>query len=230
MPDFLRAPFAEGPALDPLGVSIRLLAAAILGGGVAFVYRRTRHHTEVAPTFPVTLVLLSVLIAMSTQVIGSNVARAFSLVGALSIVSFRTVVRDTEDTAFVIFAVVVGMAVGAQDVVVSIAGFAITSLVVILIRPRIADPIGAGSGDSLLIHVRVGAGHSVEALTGPVLDAHIAKRQMMSMKTARQGTAVDASFQGQLRPGANVEELVKTLNRLEGVQEVDISRPGRLEP
>ena len=231
MPDFLRAPFAEGPALDPMGVSIRLLAAAILGGGVALVYRRTRHHTEVAPTFPVTLVLLSVLIAMSTQVIGSNVARAFSLVGALSIVRFRTVVRDTEDTAFVIFAVVVGMAVGAQDVVVSIAGFAITSLVVILIRPRIADPIGAGGGaDSLLIHVRVGAGHSVEALTGPVLDAHIAKRQMMSMKTARQGTAVDASFQGQLRPGANVEELVKTLNRLEGVQEVDISRPGRLEP
>jgi uncharacterized protein DUF4956 len=228
MPDFLRAPFADGPALDPMGVSIRLLAAAILGGGVAFVYRRTRHPTEVAPTFPVTLVLLSVLIAMSTQVIGSNVARAFSLVGALSIVRFRTVVRDTEDTAFVIFAVVVGMAVGAQDVVVSIAGFAITSLVVFLIRPRLADTTAAAA-DSFLIHVRVGAGHAVEALIGPVLDAHIAKRQMLSMKTARQGTAVDASFQGQLRPGANVEELVKTLNRLDGVQEVDISRPGRLE-
>src|SRR2546430_13730647 len=46
----------------------------------------------------------------STQVIGDNVARAFSLVGALSIVRFRTVVRDTQDTAYVIFAVVVGMA------------------------------------------------------------------------------------------------------------------------
>ena len=57
--------------------------------------------------------LLSILIAMVTQVIGDNVARAFSLVGALSIVRFRTVVRDTVDTAFVIFAVAVGMAVGA---------------------------------------------------------------------------------------------------------------------
>jgi hypothetical protein len=60
----------------------------------------------VGTSFPITLALLSVLIAMSTQVIGDNVARAFSLVGALSIVRFRTVVRDTKDTAYVIFAVV----------------------------------------------------------------------------------------------------------------------------
>ena len=59
--------------------------------------------------------LLSILIAMVTQVIGDNIARAFSLVGALSIVRFRTVVRDTQDTAFVIFAVAVGMAMGANN-------------------------------------------------------------------------------------------------------------------
>ena len=54
-----------------------------------------------AESFTVTLVLLTILIAMVTQVIGDNVARAFSLVGALSIVRFRTVVRDTQDTAYV---------------------------------------------------------------------------------------------------------------------------------
>src|SRR6266705_2027586 len=54
----------------------------------------------------VTLVLLAVLIALVTIVVGTNVARAFSLVGALSIIRFRTVVEDTRDTAFVIYAVV----------------------------------------------------------------------------------------------------------------------------
>src|SRR2546430_8185921 len=58
----------------------------------------------------------------STQVIGDNVARAFSLVGALSIVRFRTVVRDTQDTAFVIFSVVVGMAIGAAHTDTTSAG------------------------------------------------------------------------------------------------------------
>ena len=229
MPDFLRVPFSEGPALDPLGVSIRLIAAALLGAGVALVYRRTRHHTEVPPTFPVTLVLLSVLIAMVTQVIGNNVARAFSLVGALAIVRFRTVVRDTEDTAFVIFAVVVGMAVGAQDLVVSISGFIVASTVAFLVRPRSSEPAGGGA-DAFVIHVRVGSGHSVETLAGPALDAHMTGRQLLSIKTARQGMALDASFQGQLRRGANVEELVKTLNRLDGVQEVEIARPRRFDP
>ena len=69
---------------------------------------------EEAESFVATLVLLTILIAMVTQVIGDNIARAFSLVGALSIVRFRTVVRDTQDTAYVIFAVAVGMAVGAN--------------------------------------------------------------------------------------------------------------------
>ena len=72
--------------------------------------------------------LLSILIAMVTQVIGDNVARAFSLVGALSIVRFRTVVRDTVDTAFVIFAVAVGMAVGANHPSVALSGIAIVGL------------------------------------------------------------------------------------------------------
>ena len=228
LPEFLRAPFADGPSLDPYNVFIRLVASAILGAGVAFVYRRTRHHTEVPPTFPVTLVLLSVLIAMVTQVIGNNVARAFSLVGALSIVRFRTVVRDTEDTAFVIFAVVIGMAVGAQNLVVSIAGFAVASAVAYVIRPRITTGTAALE-DSLIVHVRVGIGHNVEAVIGPTIDAHLSHRQLLSMKTAKQGIAVDASFQGQQRKTANLEELVKTLNKLEGVQDVEVLRPRRIE-
>ncbi|MET0213301.1 MAG: hypothetical protein ABW292_09880, partial [Vicinamibacterales bacterium] len=74
---------------EPAEVLLRLVLAALLGGVVALVYRRSRF--EPASSFTVTLVLLSILIAMVTQVVGDNVARAFSLVGALSIVRFRTV-------------------------------------------------------------------------------------------------------------------------------------------
>ena len=96
------------PGGDVAGpIAIRLVSSLVLGAIVAWIYRKARK--EPASSFTATLVLLSVLIAMVTQVIGDNVARAFSLVGALSIVRFRTVVRDTQDTAYVIFAVAVGM-------------------------------------------------------------------------------------------------------------------------
>ena len=75
---------------------------------------------------------------MVTQVIGDNVARAFSLVGALSIVRFRTVVRDTQDTAFVIFAVVVGMAVGARDLVWPASASSSIGAAAFLMRPKTA--------------------------------------------------------------------------------------------
>src|SRR5437867_8653252 len=136
MPDFLKSPFGSGPDVAPLDVLMRLLAALALGGVVAWIYRRTRKSSEVAASFPITLVLLSILIAMVTQVIGDNVARAFSLVGALSIVRFRTVVRDTQDTAFVIFAVIVGMAVGANHLWVALIGLAVVAVAIFILRPR----------------------------------------------------------------------------------------------
>src|SRR6187401_10801 len=127
MPEFLRSAFAS-PSSSPLDVLQRLVAAVILGWGVAWIYRATRDPNDAGPTFSATLVLLAVLIAASTQVIGENIARAFSLVGALSIVRFRTVVRDTQDTAFVIFAVVTGMAVGAGDLKVAGICFAVVGV------------------------------------------------------------------------------------------------------
>ena len=113
----------------------------VLGGIVAAIYRRTRYASQTTSSFTVTLVLLSILIAMVTQVIGDNVARAFSLVGALSIVRFRTVVRDTQDTAYVIFAVAVGMAVGAAHPWLAIGG-------IVVIRVCGVPDAGASGGDS----------------------------------------------------------------------------------
>jgi len=136
MPDFLKSPFVGGPGIAPLEVLVRLLIALALGALVAWIYRATRKSAEMSASFSVTLVLLAILIAMVTQVIGDNIARAFSLVGALSIVRFRTVVRDTQDTAYVIFAVVVGMAVGAKDLWVGIIGIGVVGFAAYLMMAR----------------------------------------------------------------------------------------------
>ena len=224
MPAFLKSPFVNGPNVAPLDVLIRLLAALVLGGLVAWIYRRTRKSTEVAASFPITLVLLSVLIAMVTQVIGDNVARAFSLVGALSIVRFRTVVRDTQDTAYVIFAVVVGMAVGANNIWVSLIGIGVVGLAafVMMTRPGLI----ASSQPAFLLSLRVGLGHDLDELLGGTLDAHLQERELLSIATARQGISLDVTYETRLRRDGSADELVKALNRVEGVQSVQLQRRG----
>ena len=81
MPDFLSDAIQPVPVELAWRVLIRLVIAMIAGGVVTLIYRLTRAADETAPSFTVTLVLLSILIAMVTQVIGDNIARAFSLVG-----------------------------------------------------------------------------------------------------------------------------------------------------
>src|SRR5438045_1019237 len=129
MPEWLRGGFAHDPEIRLDVLALRLTAALMMGAVVAGIYRLARGRAGSAAGLAPTLVLLTVLIAMVTVVIGESVARAFSLVGALAIVRFRTVVEDTRDTAFVIFAVGVGMAVGA--------GF--------LMVPLVAIPFGAAA-------------------------------------------------------------------------------------
>ena len=205
---------------EPLPILLRLLAALALGTVVAFIYRRTR--TEVSHSFSATLVLLAVLIAMVTQVIGDNVARAFSLVGALSIVRFRTVVRDTQDTAYVIFAVAVGMAVGANVPWVAVCGIAVVGLAAVVMRTR-TDETDLRHLPYLL-HVRLGLGHDAATLLGGALDAHAGPRRLVSLATARQGTSIEVSYRTALPSDGSADELVRAINRLDGVQSVSLQR------
>jgi hypothetical protein len=223
MPEFLGIPLGNTAAAAPLAVLLRLMVALALGGVVAFVYRHTRNAGEVLPSFTATLVLLSVLIAMVTQVIGDNIARAFSLVGALSIVRFRTVVRDTQDTAYVIFAVAVGMAVGANNMWVAAGGIVVVGIGAMLMKQR-PGAAAVNDGEPFTLHVRVGLGHDVETLLGRTLDSLSGRRRLVSLATARQGTAVDVGYEVALRPGTSAADLVRELNRLEGVQSVALQR------
>jgi hypothetical protein len=217
MPEFLRS--LSEPATLPLAeVLLRLVAALCLGAVVAQIYRRAR--SEPASSFTTTLVLMTVLIAMVTQIIGNNVALAFSLVGALSIVRFRTVVRDTQDTAYVIFAVTVGMAVGATTPWVAVIGVGVVALAAFLLRQSAAI-----EALPFRLEVRVGLGQDAGTLLGPAFGTYVAAQRLVEVATARQGAATEIAYRISLRStDESAHALVKALNRLEGVQSVTLER------
>ena len=111
-------------------VILNLLLAFSLGLVIAAVYKWT-HRGMVSEAFINTLIILCMLISVVMVVIGESVARAFSLFGALSIIRFRTVVRDPRDIAFVFFALAIGMGVGAGNPSVSIIGTFLISIVIL---------------------------------------------------------------------------------------------------
>jgi hypothetical protein len=202
----------------------RLVLAWLLGLAIAEIYRRARPMNDEAESFTVTLVLLTILIAMVTQVIGDNVARAFSLVGALSIVRFRTVVRDTQDTAYVIFAVAIGMAMGANHPLVALCGLAVIGVAALLLKKRGLVTVPADGTFPFVLHVRLAIGQDADAILGPTLDQLVSGRRLVSVTTARQGLSIDATYRTALRSEDSASVLVNALNRLEGVQSVELRR------
>jgi len=130
---------ANGP-LTPFGsdlwidIFMRMGVAFLLGSVVSLLYQYSRPADERNPGLPSTLVLLAMLIAMVTLAVGQNIAVAFTLVGTLAIVRFRTPVRDTRDTAYVIFSVAVGISVGQWNMVVATAGTVALAVAIFIIR------------------------------------------------------------------------------------------------
>jgi len=221
MPEWLKAAVAEDNAISLEMLATRLLVALMLGCVAAGVH----HYASGRPLgrsdrpFSATLVLLSLLIALVTLVIGNNVARAFSLVGALAIVRFRTVVEDTRDTAFVIYAVVVGMAAGTGY----LAGPLLCTPLVILVAwvfrspPRDAEPTEA------TLVLRFGAGKPPDERVEKVLVEHLKGYRLAGLGTARGGAALDVTYRVRTVSPEKTFALIADLNRLEGIQGVELN-------
>jgi uncharacterized membrane protein YhiD involved in acid resistance len=105
----------QEPYLFSLGdVLLAMTVSALLVLVLANVYRATHRGTSFSQSYVHTLFVMGIATSVVMMIIGSNIARAFSLVGALSIIRFRTAVKDARDTGFLFAAIVVGMGCGTQ--------------------------------------------------------------------------------------------------------------------
>jgi uncharacterized membrane protein YhiD involved in acid resistance len=222
MPPWLQQSLGTSGHTPPLELLWRTSIAFVFGCAVALIYRGTHRAEPIAPTFPRTLVLLSILIAMVTSVIGESVARAFSLVGALSIVRFRTVVRDTQDTAFVIFAVIVGMAAGSNHLWVALIGTGVIAVAIFILRPRGKATIWTEEQCDLC--VRLERGKKPELLVEPVFKKHLEQFEILAVETAKQGTALEITYRTRFRRNSAPLDLVDELSHVDGIQSVEVHR------
>ncbi len=102
------------PTLSIWDLVLALIVSAVLCMILARVYIFTHSGHSYSRSFVHTQVFVGVTIALIMLIIGSNIARAFALVGALSIIRFRNPVKDSRDVAFIFMSMAVGMAAGTK--------------------------------------------------------------------------------------------------------------------
>ena len=119
---------------EPTDILINIGLALLLGLSISSIYKYTHKGLSYSQSFMLTLVFVSIIVAIVMMIIGNNLARAFALVGALSIIRFRTVVKDTKDMAYVFMTLAAGMAAGTSSYFLAVAGVAFLAVVALVLH------------------------------------------------------------------------------------------------
>lgn len=205
------------PYLSVEQILLNVLLAFILGFLVAVIYRITSHHKATNPTFMLTLAILSMVVALVMMVIGNSIARAFSLVGALSIIRFRTAVKDARDIAYVFFALAAGMAAGIGNYRIALYGVGLIIFLLIVL-----DFIRFGSAPKgvYLLRFQLIPTDTDDDAYRTVFDRLLVSHRQLAVRTVRMGQFVEHSFLVRLKHGITERSLISQLSAIEGMERV----------
>ncbi|MFQ6112842.1 MAG: DUF4956 domain-containing protein [bacterium] len=193
--------------LTPMQVVLSYLLAFALAFVWATVYRKTHSGVAYTRSFFLTLMLISPIVAMVMMAIGSNVALSLGLVGALSIIRFRTVIKDTKDMTFLFLGIAIGLCCGANAWLIAIIGTGIVSLITIIM-----SKIGhgkVGSADYILIF-RSDVKEPLNTLTSEA-QSLISWKQLRGATEMDRGKEFEYTYSVRLASKATPERIVSEL-------------------
>ncbi len=178
---------------------------------VAYFYRQSHRGLSYSVTFVHAMVLLAVTVSVIMLIIGSNIARAFTLVGALSIIRFRNPIKDSRDVAFLFVAMAVGMAVGT--------GFYLTAVMFTLFISFIAYAltrfeIGATRRREVLLKLNVPAALDYHTAFTDVFYRALREQALLSVETLREGATLELVYSVEFKSGADEGTFLDELRRL----------------
>ena len=117
----------------PFNVALVLIAALISGIIISLIYKKTYRGVLYSPNFSLTLIMLTLVTAPVVMAIGSNVALSMGMVGALSIVRFRTAVKEPLDTVYMFWAITMGILLGAGQYIISLVVVVTISVILLVL-------------------------------------------------------------------------------------------------
>jgi hypothetical protein len=204
----------------PQEIIINLILSFILGLIISVVYKFTHKGLSYSQSFMITNIFVAVIVCMVIMIIGNSLARAFALVGALSIIRFRTVVKDTKDTAYIFWSLAVGMASGTGSYFLAIAGtFIITSIALILHKTNFGSII---KSEFILQFRTVSNNSEISNLFNKTISKFSKSSTLLSSESSEDGESIKLSFDIILKDEKNQTELLSELSKIKELKEITI--------
>lgn len=203
-----------GTALGALGVSF------VCGLAISLLYQWTYKGSSYAPSFVRSLIFMAMITSVVMLAIGNNLATAFGLVGAMSIIRFRTAVKDPQDIVFVFFALAVGLAAGVGMFMVAIVGTVVIGTIVAITS---GTDFGVLNRRSFLLQLTYDAPQQ-NGQSGylPVLQKYCKRHDLLNAKAGARGDVLNLTFFVKLRDNGDIEAFTRELGRADHVHNVNL--------
>ncbi|MFE1207827.1 DUF4956 domain-containing protein [Streptomyces albidoflavus] len=191
----------------------------ILSTVIGYVYRYTHRNVSYSQSYVQTLVIVGMVVALIMLVVGSNLARAFSLVGALSVIRFRNAIKETRDVGFVFLAMAIGMACGARFYTLAAVGAVVICVVVVLMHKFNWFALDV---QRQVVKVQVPAGEDYTPQIRDVLIKYTSEFELVSTEAIRGGALNEVFYTVRLKKGTEPGALVSALQARTSGQRVTV--------
>jgi len=220
MDELLAAAETAAPA-DLRTVALAFLLSFVLGQATAWTYMWTHSGLSYSRSFVQSLVVLPIVLTMAMVVLtmANSLVIAFGLMGAVAIVRFRNVLKDTRDTAFLLLSLVIGLAVGTGAFEIALAGTVAICAVVALLH---ATAFGSRHRFDVVLSLRMAGGAGSLVTLEPVLRRHCRKAVLASHRASEDAAAADVSYRLLLRNPSRSGELMEDLSGLGDVSHLSM--------
>ncbi|CAG7638973.1 DUF4956 domain-containing protein [Paenibacillus allorhizosphaerae] len=220
--------FTSSTAVTELNVAHALLTFAVailLGGLISWTYIKTQ--PAYSPSFTLTMMILPTIVAIIILLIGSNIARAFSLAGAFSIIRFRSAPGDSKDISYVLFSMAAGLACG-----VGAYGYAVlfTVLLCLLMFILKAFKFGTNKEPVKTLKVTIPENLGYEEAFDEIFKKFNIDYELKKVRTTELGSLYEIVYAVKLGPNTNQKELLDAVRTRNGNLDITLTmNPAALE-
>ena len=211
--------FVPGEVVANLLIS--LAVACTLSIGIALLYRSTHRGLNYEQSFLSTLVLLSPIVTLVMMFIRGDLVLSLGLVGSLSIIRFRTPIKDTRDMVFLFWVIAVGLGCGTDNWMIAVVATVFLSIVTALLY---MGDYGTQRHADFVLVLAGGTEHATEAVQD-IIRRHTTTARVRSFET--EGEAWETVFELRFNRSQEQQsdEMIKSIKAVRGVGKVSLLAP-----
>lgn len=195
---------------------VNVAMATIYGFFLSYIYQVTHKGLSYSQTLVQTIVLSSIIVSIVIMVIGSSLVRAFALIGALSIIRYRTVLKDTKDLTFIFASLVIGMACGTGNFILASIGLAVFSFTTYLMfRVNYASLYVS----DFLLHFRKSNETDTTKITN-LFEEKCKSNNLLNIERSDNNESSKQTYDIILKKDSDHDDFIRELKNIDGISEV----------